>query len=348
MEARAKDGSTDKLTSTEFLKLVKTIQYFINECENLSGRKSPSLKLVLEAQSNKFATRFHDERKKKLNSVLDIEQWKSNDHISIEFQDTITQIIDQKIKIKDLKKFPSNVKITPKPFVLAKKEKYSIVNSVITMINMVLEYCQCSQEIQTLTPDLLTRLFELLKQFNVKISHLVLGAGAIQIAGLKTITARNLILSSRCLRLVTLLMPHISCHFEELLYSEQKSMCKQFDDMIRAYNEHISQIPEKIINLVKELADAQLTKWEAKPPVPSPQFQTISQHLLRLHDNIQDALPAQDLAELFRRIHEAFKEVLREHLERLKIKNDGGPQHGLVITYHNVIVLIINVSYFFF
>jgi vacuolar protein sorting-associated protein 54 len=332
VESRAKEGAFDKLTANDFLQLNKCIEDFTDKCQEICGRRSPNLKLVLQTQANKFATRFHEERKKKLNSLLDIEQWKSVDSVSHEFQDLVIQLVEKKTKFNDIKKFKMNGNSEQKlkSFVLVKGEKFVVVNSVITLINMIIEYCECAHEIRTLSPDLLTRLLDLLKLFNSRTAQLVLGAGALQVAGLKTITARKLIISSRCLQFVIVFIPIAKSHFENLLNPKQQSMCKHFDDIIRSYREHISKIPEKVIAVVREIADSELSKWVAKPPVPSPQFQEISKHLKRLHDNIQDSLPIHDLAELFKQIHNTFKDVLKVHLERLQIKNDGGPQQGLV------------------
>lgn len=331
IESRAKNGGLDKLSSSEFVQLAKSIEDFASNCHDICGRRSPNLKLVLQTQANKFATRFHEERKKKLNSHLDIEQWKSIDSISFEFRDVINQITERGVKFHEIQRnkqvngTEQNKKI---PFLLIKQEKFVVVIAVIRLVNMMIEYCQCAYEIKTLSPDLLTRLLDLLKQFNARTSQLVLGAGALQVAGLKTITARNLIISSRSLKLVMTLIPFIKSHFQSILPAKQQQMCKHFDEILRAYKDHIEKIPEKVICVVKEVADMQLTKWEAKPPVPSPQFLAVSQHLVRLHENIQDALPNHELENLFKKIQEAFKQVLRTHLMRLKIVNDGSPQHG--------------------
>ena len=57
---------------------------------------------------------------------------------------------------------------------------------------MVVEYCQCVDDIPAAAPDILTRLIELLKMFNSRTCQLILGAGALQLVGLKTITTKNL------------------------------------------------------------------------------------------------------------------------------------------------------------
>lgn len=60
------------------------------------------------------------------------------------------------------------------------------------LLKMVVEYCQCVDDMLSVGTDILTRLVEILKQFNSRSCQLVLGAGALQQVGLKTITTKNL------------------------------------------------------------------------------------------------------------------------------------------------------------
>lgn len=330
VESRAKDGGLDKLIPIEFVKLIKSIEDFSDECQQICGRRSPNLKNVLQTQANKFATKYHEERKKRLNSSLDIEQWKSVDKIPNDIQNVVSLLAENRYEFDESKRSKvegSDQKL--KSFVLVNGQKFLLVQTVITLIRIIVEYCECAQQIKSLSPDLLTRLLDILKLFNTRTSQLVLGAGALQVAGLKTITARKLINSSRCLQLVIVLIPIIRSHFESVLPPKQHSMTKHFDEIIHLYTEHILQIPQKVIGVVREITELHLSKWVAKAPVPSPPFQEISKHLMRLHENIQDSLPFEDLVSLFQQIHNTVIEVLRINLQRLQIQKDGGPQHGL-------------------
>ncbi|XP_053210144.1 vacuolar protein sorting-associated protein 54-like [Panonychus citri] len=363
---KANDGSLDKLTSAEFLELSKSIDKFTSECETRCGRRSDILESVLKNQAFRFTTRFHDERKRKLNSVLTVEQWKSLDPIPVELQEMINQFSEERLgsrnprktetkdestsesnqlpssssqsSVSSTKSTTSSVKTTTtttsssasKSYVTLNDENYVVVSSMKTLISMILEYCQCCNEIPSLTSELLARLLDLISHFNTRTCHLVLEGGAANEAGLKSINVRNLFLSQRCLQLVISLLPYLSSHFCDLMPTKNRSTIKSFEDIERGYTEHVQKIPEKVISLVKDFMIFHLSKWEAKPPVPSQPFQTISQHLMRLHENIQDVIPIGDLSNFFIRLHELFKEVLRSQLTRLKIANDGGPQHGLV------------------
>lgn len=49
--------------------LSQAVETFAKDTEEMSGRRSVSLRGALQSQANRFVHRFHDERKNKLRSV---------------------------------------------------------------------------------------------------------------------------------------------------------------------------------------------------------------------------------------------------------------------------------------
>lgn len=341
----------------------------------------------IQTQAENFVNKFHEERKKRIESSLDIEQWKTIDDVPQDFQRLITLLVDDNISISKIfseelqqdsnpnsrqhsrnssdaavvamtndngqptsqseqqvngfKQIPTSIsmrtqqqqpvhKFNPNRvnYVKANGSTYVIVNSVINMIRIVMEYCKCALDIRSLRDEVLERLFTILQLFNSKTFHLVYSAGAIQVAGLKTITTRSLVVSQRSLNLIILLLPAISRHFSQLL--PEYNRLRRFDEIKLYYEDHAAKIPERVNSIIKDVIDLQLQEWKAQPPVPSAQFRIIGEHLMRLHDNIQDALPPVELGLLFLKIDETFKDILRKHLSRLNISNDASPQYWIV------------------
>lgn len=222
-------------------------------------------------------------------------------------------------------------------FVSALGSTYVIVNSVIELIGIVIEYCRCALDLRSLSAEILEHLFEILQLYNSKAFHLVYSAGAIEIAGLKTITPRNLIVSQRCLKLIILLIPAVHRFFQQLL--PENTRLRHFDEIKSSYEDHAAKIPERVIFIVKDVINTELSPWEARPPVPSVQFTKVAKQLRRLHDTIQGALPRDEFSALFLRINQTFKDVLILHLRRLNIGNDAGPQQWLVtqeLTFYRI------------
>ncbi|XP_025936414.1 vacuolar protein sorting-associated protein 54 isoform X2 [Apteryx rowi] len=299
--ARAKDGFLEKLNSSEFVALSRLMEGFILDTEQICGRKSMSLRGALQSQANKFVNRFHEERKTKLSLLLDNERWKQAE-VPAEFQDLVDSVSDGRISLPE-KKAAAAEERKPAEFLIVEGQKYATVGTVLLLIRIILEYCQCVDNIPSITTDMLTRLSDLLKYFNSRSCQLVLGAGALQVVGLKTITTKNLALSSRCLQLIVHYIPIIRAHFEARLQPKQFSMLRHFD--------HI-------------------TKYEVKAPVPSACFRNICKQMAKMHEAIYDLLPEEQTQMLFLRINASYKLHLKRQLAHLNVVNDGGPQNGLV------------------
>ncbi|XP_070569635.1 vacuolar protein sorting-associated protein 54-like isoform X2 [Ptychodera flava] len=191
--ARSKDGFLEKLTSTEFLNLSRAIELFVNDCEGLCGRRSTSLRGSLQNQASKFVNRFHEERRTKLSLILESERWKQSD-VPAEFQDLVNTIAENGNLAGAfvMKSEAGSEERKPGSYLEINGQKYAVVGTVLLLLKMIIEYCQCLDDMPSAVPDILTRLIEILQNFNSRTCQLVLGAGALQLVGLKTITTKNL------------------------------------------------------------------------------------------------------------------------------------------------------------
>ncbi|NXQ25534.1 VPS54 protein, partial [Alaudala cheleensis] len=326
--ARAKDGFLEKLNSSEFVTLSRLMEGFILDTEQICGRKSMSLRGALQSQANRFVNRFHEERKTKLSLLLDNERWKQAE-VPAEFQDLVDSVSDGRISLPE-KKPTATEERKPAEFLIVEGQKYATVGTVLLLIRIILEYCQCVDNIPSITTDLLTRLSDLLKYFNSRSCQLVLGAGALQVVGLKTITTKNLALSSRCLQLIVHYIPIIRAHFEARLQPKQFSMLRHFDHITKDYHDHIAEISAKLVAIMDSLFDKLLSKYEVKAPVPSACFRNICKQMAKMHEAIYDLLPEEQTQMLFLRINASYKLHLKRQLAHLNVVNDGGPLNGLV------------------
>ncbi|NXE56090.1 VPS54 protein, partial [Casuarius casuarius] len=326
--ARAKDGFLEKLNSSEFVALSRLMEGFILDTEQICGRKSMSLRGALQSQANRFVNRFHEERKTKLSLLLDNERWKQAE-VPAEFQDLVDSVSDGRISLPE-KKAAAPEERKPTEFLIVEGQKYATVGTVLLLIRIILEYCQCVDNIPSITTDMLTRLSDLLKYFNSRSCQLVLGAGALQVVGLKTITTKNLALSSRCLQLIVHYIPIIRAHFEARLQPKQFSMLRHFDHITKDYHDHIAEISAKLVAIMDSLFDKLLSKYEVKAPVPSACFRNICKQMAKMHEAIYDLLPEEQTQMLFLRINASYKLHLKRQLAHLNVVNDGGPQNGLV------------------
>ena len=124
---------------------------------------------------------------------------------------------------------PQAFDVDVKDAIFVNGEAFIVAAVSISFLPQMFDYCNCVDNLPTAAPDLLTRLVDLLKTFNSRTCQLVLGAEALQLVGMKTITSRNLALASRSLQFVAYFIPFLKTHFEEKLPAKQKSMIKHFD-----------------------------------------------------------------------------------------------------------------------
>ncbi|XP_076464051.1 vacuolar protein sorting-associated protein 54-like isoform X2 [Babylonia areolata] len=338
MTARAKDGFLERLSSSEFVNLSREVERFMADTESVCGRASVSLRGSLQSQANRFVTRFHEERKNKLSLILDNERWKQAD-VPAEFQALADHIASTGTCHTDHIASTGNLSVPerrpdtesrPTETLLVNGERYAVVGTVLMLVKMVMEYCQCVTDIPTAAPDLLSRLVDLLKMFNSRTCQLLIGAGARQLVGLKTISVRNLGLASRCLQLVVHYIPQVQTHFEAALPAKNHSMLKHFDKIVKDYQDHIEEICNKLVSIAENSLEGLLSKYEVKAPMPSQCFRSVCKQLAKLHEALLGVLPQQQVRELFVRMNTSFKRLLRQRLVVLGVTNDGSPQHGLV------------------
>uniref|UniRef100_A0A667XK49 Vacuolar protein sorting-associated protein 54 n=1 Tax=Myripristis murdjan TaxID=586833 RepID=A0A667XK49_9TELE len=304
--ARAKDGSLERLSSAEFVCLSQAVEGFVRDTEELCCRRSVSLRGALQSQANRFVHRFHEERKTKLSLLLDNERWKQAE-VPAEFQDLVNSIADGRITLPE-RKTPGPDDRKPSEFLLVDGQKYAVVGGHANHLSS-----------------------SLLQHFNSRSCQLVLGAGALQVVGLKTITTKNLALASRCLQLVVHYIPVIRAHFETKLQPKQYSVLRHFDHITKDYNDHIAEISAKLVAIMDSLFEKALSKYEVKAPMPSACFRNVCKQMSKMHEAIYELLPEEQTQMLFLRINASFKMHLKRQLARLGVVNDGGPQHGLVV-----------------
>ena len=103
---------------------------------------------------------------------------------------------------------------------------------------------------------------EFLKLFNSRTCQLVLGAGAVSVAGLKTITIRNLAVTRTSLALSSLTIPCVKSHLMKLCTAltekQSTSLARNFDNAAKEYQEHLTELDKKITQVVDAALNYQL------------------------------------------------------------------------------------------
>jgi vacuolar protein sorting-associated protein 54 len=334
--------SLEKSTPTieQLVRLTNIVTAFTGGCEKICGVQCHALQSALKVQGTRFAQKFHAERKSKLALLLDSERWRQAD-VPAEFQKIIDNIAKDEFSWpKTPSSLPgaiNNPTAPPSPVLIIDGQPYALVGAALILVQIVSEYCHCATQLPQISAQISRNIIDLLRTFNSRCCQLVLGAGALHLAGLKTITSTNLALVSRALQLVLWLLPHIKSHFRSFDINGNTTLpngtaFSGYETVEKDFISHIKEVENKILMIVVTLLTNQLDNWEAKPPVPSQSFRTISRHFVKLHEAIAPILPEQQVHNIYRTVNKNFKDKLREQLLKNNIANNGGPQHGVVIS----------------
>ncbi|CAF0872146.1 unnamed protein product [Rotaria sp. Silwood1] len=319
----------ERLSLDEYAQMVKLIENFISNVNGYDKKyKSRPLKTFLQSQTSKFLTHFHDERKQRVANTLDNEQWKQ-----VPVPRSIQNSIDELFKLS------SSINPNSSETLIIDNESFVLSNSALHLFMLVLDYCSCAQLLASSSiNDVEHRLIELLNLFNSKTCQLVLGAGAVKLGKIKTISAKILAITCRCLQFIKITLPKIKAHFDQLKALSESpstissiSSAKQFEQLTKLYSEHIDEIHGKLISIIENTFDETLSSYEVRAPMPSDCFRTlVTRHITAFYNAVARIVSPSDLILLFTRLNSIFKQLLARRLRQLRIANDGGPQHGLL------------------
>uniref|UniRef100_A0A1I7XLJ9 Vacuolar protein sorting-associated protein 54 n=1 Tax=Heterorhabditis bacteriophora TaxID=37862 RepID=A0A1I7XLJ9_HETBA len=160
--------------------------------------------------------------------------------------------------------------------------------------------------------------------------QLILGAGALQLVGLKTISVRNLALASRSLQLIVHFVPIVAGEAELHLRDDQKHLMRHFKQVISDYLDHISEITAKLISVIDRHTLNCLSTWEIKGSVPSLAFQQLCRQMHKFHSGLTGIMPDEQIKALFETVHSHFKVNLKMQLATIGISPHDSLTYGFV------------------
>ncbi|CAF4224161.1 unnamed protein product, partial [Rotaria magnacalcarata] len=319
----------ERLSLDEYSQIVKLIENFILHVNGDDKKyKSRPLRTFLQSQTSKFLTHFHDERKQRVVTTLDNEQWKQ-----VPVPRSIQNSVDELFNLS------SSINSNGSETLTIDNEHFIVSNSALHLFMLVLDYCSCAQLLTSSSiNDVEHRLIELLNLFNSKTCQSVLGAGAVKLGKIKTISAKILAITCRCLQFIKIILPKIKSHYDQLQASSEStstissiSSAKQFEQLAKLYSEHIDEIHGKLISIIETTFNDTLSSYEVRAPMPSDCFRTlVTRHITAFYNAVARIVSPSDLILLFTRLNSIFKQLLAKRLRQLRIANDGGPQHGLL------------------
>ncbi|EGF78134.1 hypothetical protein BATDEDRAFT_90790 [Batrachochytrium dendrobatidis JAM81] len=204
-------------------------------------------------------------------------------------------------------------------------EKYYVVGSVLLFLKTLTDYINCAESLPVLTTDVLNRILELLKLFNSRVCQVILGAGAMQSAGLKSITARHIALAAQSIGVIIAIIPYIRKGISRLLSPKQQVLLSDFDRILRDFREHQNELYAKLISIMNDRLALHASKlgaisWDNPDSKEISAEETVTVHMAvlikettTLHKVLSKYLPADALKNI-------MGEIFRNYVQRLDME----------------------------
>jgi hypothetical protein len=206
--------------------------------------------------------------------------------------------------------------------------KYHVVWSCLLLLDIVIQYLTCASFFPMIGRDVLQRVVELLRFFNMRSQKLLLGAAAMSVVGLRNITAKHLALCSQCLSLVMIELPHVRAALATHLPKKQHLLLTELDRVGQDYQEHNEQLLSKFVGMISDMMERQCAtlegiNWDA-PAATSKQISQISNGTVTLHKVLHQVLPPEQLQEVFSRVFDLFCRKLPGYFTKVAPQTDAG------------------------
>eukprot|EP00736_Rhodelphis_marinus_P004795 Rmarinus@m.6072 len=255
-----------RLPMHDLFRLYADVTRHLRAIDALCGRPIAPLRLTLIAHVRAALGEFHERSLEKIKLVLDRETW-SITAVPDAFQrlmdafpmfrqrevtvDTARALSRSVISENDRKDKSDAASATSKHVRTSDGESYVIVGTIVILFKTIANYLEYIIAMPALVKDVLHHVIQLLKHFNQRTCHLVLGAGAMQTVGLKSITAKHLAIASQTIGLVISQLAHVRCAFAVRLPAEHHIFLNDMDKVQQDLVEHRQDIFSKIVHIMK-------------------------------------------------------------------------------------------------
>jgi vacuolar protein sorting-associated protein 54 len=347
-----------KLSFEEMSSLWQCCLAFVAQLEDLSGTSAYVLRNCLNGQAKSFLERLHDSNKNNLVHTLDNERWTQFD-VSNERQQQIERLVTGKAfllshksnngpdgdgnskaqaKLNDTSIKGRERELSP---VWIESNCYKVVWSVQLLAEILILYIEIAAQFPPFAVELIQKTVELLRLFDSRTRLLVLGAGAIASARLKSISAKHLSVTAQSLSLVIALLPHIRTALLSQLPPKHQIMGTELDRVQHEYEDHRGLIVSKFVSIVSDAVDIAQSKclsnidWD-RFQGQCEYFEKVHHNVAALHRVLSESLPATDLQHVFQRIFSVLVRKIPSHFEEIMPSTQTGRQRILDEVTHMI------------
>ncbi|MCD7465187.1 Vacuolar protein sorting-associated protein 54 [Datura stramonium] len=209
---------------------------------------------------------------------------------------------------------------------------YHMVNCGLILVKMLSECIEMNNSLPGLSSEVVHRVVEILKLFNTRTCQLVLGAGAMQVSGLKSITSKHLALASQVISFTYTIIPELKrILFLKVPETRKGLLILEVDRVTQDYKVHRDEIHSKLVQIMRERLLIHLRglpqiveSWkrpEDTDTQPSQFARSITKEVGLLQRVLSRTLHELDVQAIFRQVVVIFHSQISEAFSHLDISS---------------------------
>ncbi|XP_059311477.1 vacuolar protein sorting-associated protein 54, chloroplastic-like [Lycium ferocissimum] len=216
---------------------------------------------------------------------------------------------------------------------------YHMVNCGLILVKMLSEYIDMNNSLTGLSSEVVHRVVDILKFFNTRTCQLVLGAGAMQVSGLKSITSKHLALTSQVIGFTYTIIPEIKrILFLKVPETHKGLLMLEVDRVAQDYKVHRDEIHSKLVQIMRERLLVHLRSlpqivesWNRQDDTdsqPSQFARSITKEVGLLQRVLCRTLHEVDVQAIFRQVVIISHSQISEAFSRLDISSEQSRQRA--------------------
>ena len=301
------------------------------------------LRATVASQAKALLAATHASSMAKLQAALDAEAWTRCD-VPHEFQALADSLAAAGIGLAMSPESQASGQ-APTPSICVDGKQYVCVAAALMLLRCLARYVDVATSLPSVATEVLHRTCEALQLFNGRSCQLVLGAGALRTAGLKSITAKTMATASQSLALVAALVPHVRAILAlRLPPARHALLLTALDRAASDVQLHRSELHAKLVAIAGDRLAAharqlpnEAERWaeEASPEdgdafdamSPSDLALSIHKELSTLRRVLVPLLQPEEATRLFSHVAHVFDRTLAEGLTRVASAGGAAPAH---------------------
>ena len=241
-------------SSREFMAITEATNAFLELAETVGKHRCLSLRTTLVNQGKSFVREQHSLSASKLISLLECETW-ARAKLPVHLQALVDALMEGAMTFPDVK----SEDIGDVSSIVVGGELFHPVNSAVLLLQILVDYVRMARQNPSLSTEMTHRTIDLIKQYNAGVCQLILGAGAMQVSKLKSITAKHLCLAQQSVSLFASLLPTLQEAMCALIEGPKHVLLRQeFERMLRDLKLHKSEIHDKLVSIMRDRVEFHL------------------------------------------------------------------------------------------